>query len=93
MADPEDTWPCEAYGLEGLALGLRCFFSENGHRLCGAAEECHGRMVAARQRLNSRMNELAANGDPTGVYLAERFTHPEQLLGGSEAPPDETDSY
>lgn len=83
-APPEPQWPCEAYGQEGIKLGAWCFFAELHERLCENALECAGRMVAERGRVFDRMQELAAAGDPTGLYLAGEFDSPDQLLGGPQ---------
>jgi hypothetical protein len=74
---------CTAYGPEGRDLGALCFFSgELGSRACADLAECRERMAAERQRVFARIQELAADGDETGIYLAEQFTSPEDLLGG-----------
>jgi hypothetical protein len=41
-------------------------------------------MAAERQRVFARIQELAADGDEVGIYLAGEFASPEDLLGGSE---------
>lgn len=83
-----DTWDCEAYGSEGTAIGVLCFFSDHGERTCADQDECHRAMAAERQRVFRRMNELAAAGDEAGTLLSEEITHPEQMLGGGEQDPD-----
>lgn len=78
-------WDCEAYGPDGAAVGALCFFApELGERTCADEDECHTRMAVERQRVFQRINELAAEGNPDMVALAEDVTHPEQLLGGDE---------
>jgi hypothetical protein len=82
MAEPE--WDCEAYGPDGRGFGALCFLSgELGKRKCVSKAECAGAMGGQRRRVFRRIQELAAAGDPVGVDLAETFTDPEQLLGGS----------
>lgn len=78
-------WDCEAYGPEAGALGARCFVAGGfGVRVCLTREICTLTMARSRRRLFQRIQELAAQGDETAAYLAEEFTGPEQLLGGSE---------
>jgi hypothetical protein len=78
-------WPCEAYGPEGAEAGARCFVAGGlGERVCLTREICTLTMARSRRRLWQRIQELAAQGDETAVYLALEFTGPEQLLGGSE---------
>lgn len=74
---------CTAYGPDGAIFGALCFFSgELGSRACADAAECRQRMAAERQRVFARIQELAADGDEVGIYLAGEFTSPEDLLGG-----------
>lgn len=85
---------CEAYGPELAELteiGDLCFFAEARGRGCTDADECHRLMAPRRQQLLQRINEMAAHGDEAGVYLAEQFTHPEQLLGGHLSPDEDAD--
>lgn len=78
-------WDCEAYGPEGTEIGALCFFSpEKGKRECASVQICHLRMTVERQRVYGRIQEMAAEGDPVGEYLAGEITSPEQLLGGTE---------
>lgn len=80
---------CDAYGREGREFGAVCFFGgELQERACADAAECRQRMAGERQRVFARIQELAADGDETGIYLADQFASPEDLLGGSE---DETE--
>jgi hypothetical protein len=82
-ADAGDQWDCEAYGPEGSEAGALCFIAgELDQRACSSPGECHQAMASERQRVVDRINELAAEGDPTGVYLAGHFKEPGQLLGG-----------
>jgi hypothetical protein len=76
-------WSCEAYGPDGAEVGALCFVAEPGQRACADASECARTMAPERQRLFGRMQEMAAAGDETGVYLAGEFTSPDQLLGGA----------
>jgi hypothetical protein len=72
-------------GPDGAEFGARCFVSgELGERVCADLGECRRVMAAERRRVFARIQELAAQGDETAAYLAEEFTRPEQLLGGSE---------
>jgi hypothetical protein len=77
-----DEWDCEAYGPEAAAHGARCFFAELGERVCTSLAGCREAMAAERRRVWSRIQEMAAQGDPAGEFLAEAFSGPEQLLGG-----------
>jgi hypothetical protein len=77
-------WACEAYGPEGAEAGARCFVVGGlGERVCLTREICTLTMARSRRRLWQRIQELAAQGDETAVYLAGEFTSPEDLLGGS----------
>lgn len=79
------TWPCEAYGPEGIDLGVLCFFSpELGQRACGTLDECQARLAPERIRVVDRIKEMAAEGKPGARYLAARTTSPGQILGGDE---------
>lgn len=81
-------WSCEAYGddPELREIGAMCFRSA-GPRVCQDLAECGGVMAAERRRVFSRIQELAAGGDPVAVYLAEEFTSPDQLLNAPLEPP------
>lgn len=77
-------WPCEAYGPEGLEHGARCFFSPTlGGRDCIDPEDCTARMGDERRRIFRRIQELAAAGDAVAELLAQEFTDPAEILGGS----------
>lgn len=77
---------CEAYGPEAAEAGALCFVpGALGVRVCLTREICTLTMARSRRRLFQRIQELAAAGDETAAYLAEEFTGPEQLLGGSES--------
>jgi hypothetical protein len=79
------TWPCEAYGPEGVPHGILCFFSpELGRRACETLEECRARLAPERVRVVDRIEELADEGMPGARYLAARTTSPGQILGGDE---------
>ena len=85
MPDAE-TWDCEAYGPEGREVGALCFVSpELGQRRCGSRAECELTVDSERHRVFGRIRDLAAAGDPTGVFLAQEFSSPAQLLGGEHA--------
>jgi hypothetical protein len=76
-------WDCEAYGPPAEPdVGALCFFAGLGARECASSAACHSRMTAERQRVYDRIQEQAAAGDLTAVFLASAFTSPEQLLGG-----------
>lgn len=78
-----DTWPCEAYGTDGLTVGALCFFSpEQGARNCASVTVCHDRMVIERQRVFRLMNELAAHGDERFVELTLDVDGPDDILRG-----------
>jgi hypothetical protein len=77
---------CEAYGPEGREHGALCFTAGQGQRACPSREDCHRVMAAERQRVFGRIHEMAAEGDPAGVFLAGEFTDPGQILGGGEQP-------
>ena len=82
-------WDCQAYGRGGEAVGALCFFAEPGTRSCRTEGECHAHLAAERVRVFDRIGEMAAAGNPVGLYLASEFTAPEQLLGGLQSPPEE----
>lgn len=78
-------WACDAYGPGAREAGAECFFAGDlGTRVCATQDECRTSMAAERQRVFSRISELAASGDETGAYLAETFTDPGQILGGGD---------
>jgi hypothetical protein len=83
-------WDCAAYGPEAAEAGALCFVSGELHkRVCADLDECRRVVAAERRRVFRRINELAASGDETGIYLAGEFTGPEQLLGGFEGDDDQ----
>ena len=73
-------WDCSAYGPEGRQYGALCFLTEHG-RICPTLDDCEATMTAERQRVFSRISELAAHGDETGEQLAGEFPAPGDLLG------------
>ena len=77
------TWSCDAYGPEGAAVGAVCFLTAGvgGHK-CPTLETCTALMRAERQRVFSRINELAAAGDDVFQELAEEFPTPDTVFGG-----------
>jgi hypothetical protein len=80
---PEITWPCEAYGERGLALGALCFVSgAQGVRTCIGPEQCFVEMMGARLHVYNRMCQKALEGDETAQYLITVFKSPWGLLGG-----------
>lgn len=84
-SDAGGTWPCEAYGPDGVTHGALCFFSpELGQRACATLDECRARLAPERERVVGRIAELAASGDQVGKHLARRVTSPGQILGGGE---------
>jgi hypothetical protein len=84
-SDAGGTWPCEAYGPEGVTHGALCFFSpELGQRACATLDECRGRLAPERERVVGRIAEMADEGKPGTRYLAARITRPGQILGGDE---------
>lgn len=83
MADP---WYCEAYGPRAPKAEALCFVSgDSGARVCASPQVCSETMAAERQRVWQRINEMAADGDPTGEFLAGEFTDPGQIFGGGDA--------
>lgn len=78
-------WPCEAYGAGGLEVGARCFVADLGDRLCLSRAECGEIVAESRARLFARINELAAQGDPTGIFLAREFPTPQEIFKGDSA--------
>jgi len=77
------TWDCDAYGPDLREVGALCFFAgELGKRTCTSLTACREAMVTERKRVFRRINEMAAEGNPDGEYLAEEFTNPGQILGG-----------
>lgn len=81
----DENWVCEAYGPGGIGIGALCFFAEQGERACDSQIMCHMAMTTERQRVFSRISELAAQGDPVWREIAADFTSPERLPGGGEA--------
>jgi hypothetical protein len=78
-------WDCDAYGPDGRELGALCFMAGGpGKRTCASQDACREAMGAERRRVFRRINEMAAEGNPVGEYLAEEFTDPSQILGGGE---------
>jgi hypothetical protein len=81
-------WHCEAYGPPEAgvdpAVWPKCFAEAIGGR-CASPAVCARVMAAERQRVFRCIQEGAAGGDETMVYLAGEFASPDQLLGG---PPD-----
>lgn len=78
-------WTCEAYGDVPTDIGAICFVSgELGKRTCGSQGECAAIMKAERQRVWSRINELAAAGAPDAAYLSAQFPLPGDLLNASD---------
>jgi len=75
---------CTAYGPEGREFGALCFTSELGQRACPSLAACHLVMTGERQRVFSRISEMAAGGDPVGVFLADEFPEPGQILNGDD---------
>ena len=84
-------WDCEAYGPEGKQFGALCFLGEAGERVCADQQACHEAMAAERHQAFARIHELADRGDQAAIYLAEAFTSPDQLLGGSDSGTDDVD--
>lgn len=84
MTRDTPAWPCEAYGPdpEVVEAGAICFIGDLGKRVCESPRQCHEVMATERARVFTRINELAADGDPTAAYLAEQFGTPQNLLGG-----------
>lgn len=81
-----DPWDCDAYGPGARERGALCFLSGAlNARVCDSQATCHEAMGGERQRVFRRISELAAEGDPTGAYLADVFASPDQLLGGEDA--------
>ena len=83
------TWPCEAYGEEGMEHGALCFIASELHtRFCISQQACHEIVQTERRRVFDRIHEQAQAGDPVAQMLAEEFTSPDQLLGGDAGEPD-----
>jgi hypothetical protein len=77
-------WPCEAYGTKGLEIGALCFIAPDpGSRECQSAEICREIMKTERQRVFDRIQQGARNGIAEYVFMAQRFTSPDQLRGGN----------
>jgi hypothetical protein len=83
-------WDCEGYGPPA-DTGALCFFADLGKRECASPAVCHSRMTAERQRMFDRIQEQAAAGDQTAIFLASVFTDPGQLLGGGAGDPEAGD--
>lgn len=88
VARPVDHWDCEAYGSDPavIATGARCYFAEPHQRKCLDRTQCARAMAAERELVYGRITEMAANGDETGIYLAEQFDSPDQILNADAAP-------
>lgn len=81
-----DWWDCEAYGPEGKTVGALCFLMPViGVRMCDSHQTCREIMAFERVRIFERIQLLAESGNETGVYLAQHFTDPEQILNGAQA--------
>lgn len=78
------TWPCEAYGSDGLHVGALCLFSKDHERKCQSPHICYIQVTEARWRLWDRLHVLARLGDELAVQLLQGVDAPEQLLKGSE---------
>lgn len=80
------TWPCEAYGDAGVAIGAALCFQAPalGERVCDTADQCARVMGHERRRVFRRLSELAADpaGDPVYREIADEFATPDDLLGG-----------
>lgn len=79
-------WPCEAYGPDGLALGLLCFRAHQGARKCPDQGTCTAMLDAERNRLWEHIVDGAAHGDPTLTFLRRHIDGPAELLGGARDP-------
>jgi hypothetical protein len=78
-------WDCEAYGPEIAHTGAVCFIAgELGKRVCASQDACHEVITAERQRVYSRISELAAHGDPVMEDVAGAIGSPGQILGGGD---------
>jgi len=77
-----DDFDCTAYEPAAREIGALCLIAELGKRSCASLEDCRRVMAAERRRVFSRIQEMAADGDPVGVYLAGEFREPGQILGG-----------
>lgn len=77
-------WPCEAYGADGLAAGLWCFFGGevSTWRDSGTEAVCHARMTGERVRVFDRLREMAAAGDDIAIAVLAEINSPAELLGG-----------
>lgn len=79
------SWDCGAYGPEGRDHDALCFVAPVlGQRVCATEGDCADRLGAERKRILRRINELAAAGDETAIFLEGEFSSPDQLLGGSD---------
>lgn len=82
--DEQPGFDCDAYGPAGREARALCFLAEPGTRVCASQAACREAMTAERERVYGRIGELAAGGDPVGIYLAGVFTGPGQILRGGD---------
>jgi hypothetical protein len=86
----DTTWPCEAYGEDGLRFGAYCFTGAGtgnaAERTCATPDVCHTRMTAERERLWTRLQIMAEKGDAEDRVIAREvlrgFSGPDDLLRG-----------
>lgn len=72
------TWPCEAYGAEGLIIGANCFAGVPlGDRRCASRPECRALMSAERERIWA-----AVAADPVIAGALDGLVGPADILGG-----------
>jgi hypothetical protein len=83
MAEPG--WDCDAYGPGGAAVGALCHIAERYKRACPSIDVCGTVMHFKRRELWRIIQGMAAAGEPEFMILAETFTDPDMLLGGSRS--------
>lgn len=77
------SWTCPAYGPEGVRVGAVCFFGRPGERSCLSEIQCRLSLSAERDRVWTRINELADAGEQEFVFLRKSIGGPDELLGGT----------
>jgi hypothetical protein len=92
MADlttPRPDWPCEAYGEQGLDLGVLCFVADPGDRSCHSRAACSLVMAAERRRVYVRLQDMAGQTEDRysaeiAAYILAGIDGPGDILGGRD---------
>lgn len=78
-----EQWDCEAWP-GGRQFGALCWFAAENERLCRSMEQCRAALTVERQRLFDQIQQRAAEGDGTSMFLAREITSPDELLRGED---------